>query len=206
MRWRVCSRKVAVGGILVLASMAAMATMEPVQAQAQSNEPNAFDQRWTLTGPFASWGLNSGFGANDISRQAFTTPFASGIAGLFVEANTAGAGGPYGNLLGPAFPTSQGQNWFSNFGNLDWKTSVFGSYKSDPKLFNGLYTTASFGITDFKTNPLGYSGLPNFSGGNDAVAVTARAGLGLQITPQITIEGSVGFTQMQSSAYGSAFR
>ena len=176
--------------------------MKPAKAQApQFNDFNAFDQQWGLARPFASWGLNAGFGADGISRQGYTTPFGSGIAGLFIESNTAGASGPYGNLLGPAFPTSQGQNWFSNFGNLDWKTSVFGSYKSDPKLFNGLYTTASFGITDFKTNALGYSGLPNFSGGNEAVAMTARAGLGLQITPQLSIEGSVGFTQMQGSAF-----
>ena len=34
---------------------------------------------------------------------------------------------------------------------------------------------------------------------NNAVAMTATAGVGYQITPQISIEGSVGFTQIQGA-------
>lgn len=202
MRWRFRSRSFAVGDIFVMASFAAAALVEPAKAQAPLfNDFNAFDQQWTLARPFAAWGLNADFGAVGINRQAYTTPFGSGTVGLFVESNTAGAGGAYANLLGPlpAFPTSQGQDWFAGLGSPQWRTSVFGGYKSDPALFNGLYTTASFGVTDFRSNALGFSGLPNLPG--DAVAVTARAGVGLQITPQITIEGSVGFTQLQTSPF-----
>jgi hypothetical protein len=67
-------------------------------------------------------------------------------------------------------------------------------------MFDGLYTTASFGVTNFKTNP-SLPGLANFSGNNDLTAVTVSAGVGLQLTPQISIEGSVGFTQMQNSNF-----
>jgi hypothetical protein len=118
--------------------------------------------------------------------------------GLLVESNVRdGAGGPSGNLLGPPL-FSQRQDWFAAMGNPEWKT-ISGNYKSNPALLNGIYTTASFGVTDFRTS--GFSGLPNFSGGNDMVGVTARAGLGFQLTPQITIEGSVGWTQLQGSAF-----
>lgn len=89
-------------------------------------------------------------------------------------------------------------NWFTGLGSGFSGSSVVGSYKSDPAMYNGLYTTASFGMTNISANPSGFSGLPGFT--TDATAVTARAGLGLQITPQISIEGSVGFTQMQQNS------
>jgi hypothetical protein len=41
----------------------------------------------------------------------------------------------------------------------------------------------------------------NFAGNNDLTAVTASVGAGLQLTPNITIEGSIGFTQMQNSNF-----
>jgi hypothetical protein len=87
-------------------------------------------------------------------------------------------------------------------GNPASFTSVFGSYKSTPDTaLNGLYTTASFGVTTFKANPSGFSGLPSFSGGNDVSGFSASAGVGLQLTPQISIEGSVGFTQGPASTF-----
>ena len=67
-------------------------------------------------------------------------------------------------------------------------------------MFNGLYTTASFGLTDFRTNLPGLSGLTNFSG-NDLVGVTASAGVGFQLTPNISVEGSVSWSQMPSSTF-----
>ena len=57
-----------------------------------------------------------------------------------------------------------------------------------------------FGVTSFKTNP-NFSGLTNFSGGNDGAAFSASAGVGLQLTPQISIEGSVGWTQAPSGTF-----
>ncbi len=66
-------------------------------------------------------------------------------------------------------------------------------------MFDGLYTTASFGVTNFKTNP-SFPGM-NFTGNNDLTAVTASVGAGLQLTPNISIEGSIGFTQMQNSNF-----
>lgn len=79
---------------------------------------------------------------------------------------------------------------------------MFGSYKSEPSaLFNGLYTTASFGAVTVRPNPLGISGMTGFAGGNDVTGLTASAGIGLQLTPQITIEGSVGLTQMPASGF-----
>jgi hypothetical protein len=138
-----------------------------------------------------------GFGsmATGVSQQAFTTKFDSGTVGLFVESNAQNSSNFFG-----ALPVSQ-QDWFAGLGDPTSRTSMFGSYKSDPTgLFDGLYTTASFGITNFKTNS-SFPGLANFSGSNDLTAVTARAGVGLQLTPQISIEGSVGFTQMQNSNF-----
>src|SRR5271154_3570758 len=114
MQWRFRSRSFAIGGIFVMATSAAAALLEPANAQApQFNDFNAFDQQWALARPYASWGLNADFGATGINRQAYTTPFGSGTVGLFVESNTAGASGAYGNLLGPlpGFPTSQRQDW-----------------------------------------------------------------------------------------------
>jgi hypothetical protein len=130
--------------------------------------------------------------ATSVSQQAYATKFGSGMVGLFAESNAPSSSNYFG--------TSQ-QEWFSGLGDPAWRTSMFGSYKSDPRagMFDGLYTTASFGVTNFKTNP----SLPgmNFAGNNDLTAVTASVGAGLQLTPNITIEGSIGFTQMQNSNF-----
>ena len=206
MHWRFGSRLLAIGGISLTVVLAAGALIERADAQMQQlNEGfNAFDPQWALGNPFMSSGF--GLGSNiavGINQQAYTARLGSGTVGLSVESY--GANATAGNFLGPAlaFPTSQRQDWFSNLGNPASFTSVVGSYKSAPDaaLFDGLYTTASFGITSISTNPTGFSGLPNFTAGNDAVGFSAKAGLGLQLTPQITIEGSVGVTQMPTSAF-----
>jgi hypothetical protein len=130
--------------------------------------------------------------ATSVSQEAYATKFGSGTVALFAESNAPTSGNFFG--------TSQ-QEWFSGLGDPAWRTSMFGSYKSDPKagMFDGLYTTASFGVTNFKTNP-SLPGL-NFAGNNDLTAVTASVGAGLQLTPNISIEGSIGFTQMQNSNF-----
>lgn len=165
---------------------------------------NALDPQWAFATPF---GLNST--APGVDRQGFTTKLGSGTVGLFSATNTQDYGaraiGSSGNYFDP-LPFSSiapSGNWFSSLGDSAWRSSVVGAYKSAPNdtLFNGLYTTASFGVTSFKTSPAGLPGLTNFTGGNDATAVTATAGVGFQITPQISIEGSVGFTQMQGSNF-----
>ena len=139
--------------------------------------------------------------ATAISQQTYATPVGSGTMGLFVAANSGGASAISSNMFG-TLPTSQRQDWFANLGSPASFNSVYGSYKSVPDTaLNGLYTTASFGVATIKANPLGYSGLPGFSAGNDASAFSARAGVGLQLTPQISIEGSVGFTQGPTSTF-----
>ena len=55
-------------------------------------------------------------------------------------------------------------------------------------------------MTSFKASPAGLPGLTNFTAGNDTTAMTVSAGVGYQISPNITIEGSVGFTQMQGGS------
>jgi hypothetical protein len=202
-----CWRSIGIGGISLMAVSATGALIAPADAQAQQVSGfNAFDPRWALATPFMFAGFNAGSNiAAGINQQAYTAPFGSGTVGLFVESNGqgGGAGATYGNFFGaaPAFPTSLRQDWFANLGEPAWRTSIVGSYKSAPDtaLLNGLYTTASFGVTSF--NPSGFSGLTNFSAGNDAVAVTASAGLGLQLTPQISVEGSVSWTQVPSPTF-----
>src|SRR5271154_2647196 len=117
MQWRFRPRSFAIGGIFVMATSAAAALLEPANAQApQFNDFNAFDQQWALARPYAAWGLNANFGATGINRQVYTAPFGSGMVGLFVDSNAAGASGTYGNLLGPgtAFPSSLRQDWFAS--------------------------------------------------------------------------------------------
>ena len=213
MPWRFCSRSIAIGCIGVMAALAAGAPIEPARAQAmaqtqtqtQTQTPNGFnalDPQWAFANPFISSGFGAGASmATVINQQAYATPWGSGTMGLFVASNAGGASGISSNMFG-TLPTSQRQDWFANLGGPASFTSVYGSYKSAPDMsLNGLYTTASFGVANIKANPLGYSGLPGFSAGNDVSAFSARAGVGLQLTPQISIEGSVGFTQGPASTF-----
>jgi hypothetical protein len=202
MQLRFCARSIA--GIFLMAALATGAVMELAHAQAQQASGfSEFDPRWALVS-----GLNAGSNIAGVNQQVYTSTFGSGTLGLSVQSsgrdNAPGASGISGNAFSPllAFPTSQRQDWFSNLANPDWKTSFVGTYRSaDTSLFSGVYTTASFGMAGVRTNPLGFSGLPNYSAGNDAVAFTARAGLGIQLTPQISVEGSFGFTQMPPSTF-----
>lgn len=210
MHWRFRSRLIAIGGIGLMAALAMGTSIKPAHAQAmaqtqtqtqQSNGFNALDPQWAFANPFMSAGFGAGSTmATAVNQQAYATPLGSGTMGLFVESYNGGASAISSNLFG-TLPTSQRQDWFANLGSPASFTSVYGSYKSAPDTaLSGLYTTASFGVTTIKANPLGYSGLPNFSG-NDVSAFSARAGLGLQLTPQISIEGSVGFTQGPGSTF-----
>jgi hypothetical protein len=207
MQWRYCSRSIAIGGICLMITSATGGLIAPANAQApQVSGFYAFDPRWALASPYTFSGLNTGSNfAAGINQQAYTAPFGTGTVGLFVESNVRGdgAGATAGNFFGapPAFPTSR-QDWFASLGDSAWRTSIVGSYKSAPDAgLNGLYTTASFGVTSFKTDPSGFSGLTNFSAGNDGVAFTASAGVGLQLTPQISVEGGFSWTQMPSSTF-----
>lgn len=217
MQWRSGSRPMAIGGACVMFMLATSGLIAPANAQAmqQVNGPqgtasqgaasqgtvsqasgfNALDPQWAFANPFMSSRFGLGPLATGVSQQAYATKFGSGTVGLFVESNAPNSSNFFG-----ALPVSQ-QDWFTGLGDPAWRTSMFGSYKSDPKtgLFDGLYTTASFGVTNFKTNP-SFPGL-NFSGNNDLTAVTASVGAGLQLTPQISIEGSVSFTQMPNSNF-----
>lgn len=207
MHWRLCSGSIAIGGICLIAAMATGALVEPAHAQAQqvnglltSRAADESYPQWAT--PYLFSGLNAGSGNN---QQAYTTKFGSGVVGIYsnVRDDGAGASGTFNNLFGRFDPpTSLRQDWFgTNLGNPAWRTSVFGSYKSEPGLFNGLYTTASFGVAGIRTNPAGFSGLTNFSGSNDVVGLTAGAGVGLQLTPNITVEGGFTFTQVPGSAF-----
>jgi hypothetical protein len=197
----------AIGGICLMVTAAAGALIEPAHAQAQQLDGFAMGRavdesypQWAR--PYLSSGFNAGSNiAGGSNRLAYTARFGSGIVGIFLESNGRDEGaGASGLLFGP--PTSLRQEWFgANLGNPAWRTSIFGSYKSEPSaaLINGLYTTASFGV--IRTNPPGFSGLTNFSAGNDAVGLTASAGLGLQLTPQISVEGGFTWTQVPGSAF-----
>jgi len=203
MQWRSFSRSIAIGGICLMTTLATSAVVAPAHAQAQSVTGfNPFDPQWAaLANPYTPFGFNAGLNmAPGTNQQAYTAKLGSGTVGLFVE-----SGGISGNSFGPqfVFPTSERQDWFTNAGDPAWRTSVVGSYKSNPNaaLLGGLYTTASFGVTSIRTNPSGLPGLTNFYAGNDAVGVTASAGLGLQLTPQISVEGSFGYTQMPASTF-----
>ncbi len=202
MPWKSRSRAMAIGLGLMMA-LATSASIAPAQAQ-QLNGFNALEPQWALGNPFMSSGFSAGSSfATGFNQQAYTAKLGSGTVGWLAESGGGGAGGISGDLFGPQFasPTSQRQDWFANLGNPAW-SSISGSYKSAPDTtLNGLYTTASFGMTSIKAYPSGFSGLPNFAAGNDAVALTARAGVGLQLTPDISIEGSVGVTQVQTPAF-----
>lgn len=183
------------------------ALIEPAHAQAQQVDGSAISYpQWAR--PYISSGFNAGSNFAGSNQPAYTAKLGSGTVGIFVESSGrddgAGTSGISGNLFGPqfGFPTSLRQDWSGvSLGNPSWRTSIFGSYKSEPNaaLLNGLYTTASFGVTSFRTNPPGFSGLTNFSAGNDVARLTAGAGVGLQLTPQISVEGGFTFTQGPAS-------
>ena len=220
MHWRPCAQIMAIGGICVAAILAtdtrahsqAMQVVGGSSAGSSTSGSNAvgfnpYDPQWALAGPF---GFNPASGmAAGIDRQAYTTKLGSGTVGLFAASNTqdygARAMGSTGNFFDPLpfSPIVPRGDWFGVLGNSAWRSSFVGTYKSSPNeaLFNGLYTTASFGVTSFKTSAPGLPGPTNFTSGNDATALTATAGVGVQITPQISIEGSVSFTQMQGSNF-----
>ena len=168
MPWRFHARPIAIGGIGLMAALAAGAPIAPAHAQAmaqtQTQQPNGFnalDPQWAFANPFISSGFGAGSSmATAINQQAYAAPFGSGTVGLFVASSAGSSNGISSSLFGP-LPTSQRQDWFANLGNPASFTSVYGSYKSVPDTaLNGLYTTASFGVTTIKANPLGYSGLP----------------------------------------------
>jgi hypothetical protein len=205
MHWRFCWRSIAIGSISLMVTSATGGLIAPASAQApQVSGFNAYDPRWALASPYTFSGFNTGSNFAAVDQQAYTATFGTGTVGLFVESVRSDvAGATTGNFFGaaPAFPTSR-QDWFASLGDSAWRTSVVGSYKSAPDAgLNGLYTTASFGVTSFKTDPSGFSGLTNFSAGNDGVAFTASAGVGLQLTPQISIEGGFSWTQVPSSTF-----
>lgn len=209
MHWRFRTRSVAIGACLTASLIAALpvgALVEQAQAQAMSSGFNPYDPQWAFARPDMPLGFNAGTTAN--SQPLYTAPFASGIVGLSVQSNTPDNGaraiGSTGNFFDPLpFSTLPSQSWFSSLGDPAWRTSFVGSYKSNPNsgLFDGLYTTASFGVTSFQASPPGLPGLSNFTAGNNATGVTASAGLGFQLTPQINIEGSVSFTQVPASNF-----
>jgi hypothetical protein len=208
------SRTIALGGICL---MALLADRAPVHAQAMQGSNatasnaspassnassfNPYDPQWALAAPFA---FNMGSG---VDRQVSTMKLGSGTLGLVAITNNQDYGaraiGSSGNFFDPLPFSSmvQPSPWFSSLNNTAWRSSFVGSYKSNPNdsAINGLYTTASFGVTNLQTGPASLPGLTNFTSGNNATAMTATAGVGYQITPQITIEGSVGFTQIQAS-------
>jgi hypothetical protein len=197
-------RSIAIGGLLLTVALATGARIAPGHAQAMQQVEgfNAYDPQWAQAGS----SMYSGFaGLNDASgiyQPAYQAKLSSGgTVGVYVSSSDhiTGGFGLSNNLFGSlASPLPMQSNWFTGLGSGFSGSSVVGSYKSDPAMYNGLYTTASFGMTNISANPSGFSGLPGFT--TDATAVTARAGLGLQITPQISIEGSVGFTQMQQNS------
>jgi hypothetical protein len=212
MQWRSSSRLIAISGACVMFALATSGSIKPANAQAmqQVNGPpatasqandsvasgfNALDPQWAFANPFTASRFGLGPMATGVSQQAYATKFDSGTVGLFVESNAPSPSNYFGGLA-----VAQ-QDWFTGLGDPAWRTSMFGSYKSDPRagMFDGLYTTASFGVTNFKTNP-SFPGM-NFTGNNDLTAVTASVGAGLQLTPNISIEGSIGFTQMQNSNF-----
>ena len=208
MQRRSSSRSIAIVGACAMFALATGGSIAPAHAQAmqqvsapatvsqgnasQASGFNALDPQWAFANPFMASRFGLGPMATSVSQQAYATKFGSGTVGLFAESNAPTSSNFFG--------TSQ-RDWFSGLGDPASRTSMFGSYKSDPRagMFDGLYTTASFGVTNFKTNP-SLPGL-NFAGNNDLTAVTASVGAGLQLTPNITIEGSIGFTQMQNSNF-----
>jgi hypothetical protein len=215
------SQTIAIGGICLMATLLTGAPVERARAQAMqvtgandtgsasagagSSGFNPYDPQWALAAPFG-FSTGSGFAT---SQPVYTAKLGSGTLGLFAASNVpdngARAMGSSGNFFDPLpfSPIAQRGTWFTSLGDSAWRSSFVGTYKSNPNdsPLNGLYTTASFGVTNFQTGPGGLPGLTNFTTGNDATAVTATAGVGFQITPQISIEGSVGFTQMPPSTF-----
>lgn len=206
MHWRFFARSVAIGGCLTV-TLATGALTGRAQAQAMSSAFNPYDPQWAFTRPDMPFGFNNG--ATGGTQPLYTAPFASGMVGLSVQSSAPDTGaraiGSTGNFFDPLpfGPTLPRQDWFSSLGDPAWRTSFVGSYKSNPNsgLFDGLYTTASFGVTSFQTSTPGLPGLTNFTAGNNATGMTASAGVGFQITPQINIEGSVSFSQMPASNF-----
>jgi opacity protein-like surface antigen len=205
MHWRVCSQSVAAHGICLMVIVAAGALAGPAHAQQQLNVGSAVDQsypQWAR--PYLFSGLNAGSSfANGSNQQAYTTRLGSGIVGLSVNSYSRDDGaGAAGNYLAPS-PVSamaQRQDWFgSSFASPAWRTSVAGTYKTDQN--SPFYTTASFGVAGYKPNLSGLSGLTGFTAGNEATGLTASAGVGVQVTPNITIEGGFTFTQGPPSAF-----
>ncbi len=204
MHWRFRAPSVAIGGVCLMATFATPALVGRAHAQAM-NGFNPYDPQWAS--PLTPLGFNAGAAGGN--QPIYTAPFASGMVGLSVQSNTQDTGaraiGSTGNFFDPLpfSPTLPRQDWFSSLGDPAWRTSFVGSYKSNPNfgMFSGLYTTASFGVTSFQTSAPGLPGLANFTAGNNATAVTASAGLGFQLTPQINIEGSVSFSQMPASNF-----
>jgi hypothetical protein len=220
MQWRSSSRSMAIGGACIMFALATSVSIEPANAQAmqqvngppatasQSNDSrasgfNALDPQWAFANPFMASRFGLGPMATGVSQQAYATKFDSGTVGLFVESNAPSSSNYFGGLA-----VGQ-QEWFSGLGDPAWRTSMFGSYKSDPKagMFDGLYTTASFGVTNFKTNP----SLPgmNFADSNDLTAVTASVGAGLQLTK--SLENALGqraiiIVKMVAAGYANDFR
>jgi hypothetical protein len=208
MHRRFCSRSIAIGGVCLTVAAAAVVVVAPAGAQAQ--QADGLGLWGTANGFYPLWArpyLFSGFnGSSPATGSGYTTKLGSGTVGMFVESYGQGNGGWASGGSGNYFssmsgsPTSLRENWFSA-GDPTWRTSIVGSYKSEPNTaLSGVYTMASFGMTSIKTNPLGIAGLTNFSG-NDAVGVTASAGVGVKLTPDITLEGSVSWTQMQPSGF-----
>jgi hypothetical protein len=207
MPWGFGSRSIGIGGICLMAALVAGALVEPAAVQAQQSD--GFGMWGTANGFYPLWAkpyVFSGFDGSSLGTGSnqYTTKLGSGTVGMFVQSYGQGSGGSatagyFGPLLGS--PTSLREDWFAA-GNPAWGTSIVGSYRSEPNAaLSGLYTTASFGLTSIRTNPLGLPGVTNFSSGNEAIRMTASAGVGLKLTPNITVEGSVSFTQMQPSSF-----
>ena len=202
MPWKICARSIANGGTGLLA----LALLAPVHAQQQLNVGSAVDPSYPQwAAPYLFSGFNAGSGiAAASNQQLYTAKLGSGIVGLSVNSYSRddGAGGIAGNYLAPSPMSSmaQRQDWFgSSFANPAWRTSVAGTYKTDQN--SPFYTTASFGVAGYKPNFSGLSGLSGFSAGNEATGLTASAGGGVQVTPNITIEGGFTFTQGPPTAF-----
>jgi hypothetical protein len=215
MSWGFGSRSIGIGSICLMAAVVAGALVEPAAAQAQ--QVDGFGMWGTANGFYPLWArpyVFSGFDGPSLATGSnqYTTKLGSGTVGMFVQSYGQGSGGwgsggwargSSDNYFSPlsGSPTSLRENWFAA-GDPAWGTSIVGSYRSEPNAaLSGLYTTASFGLTNIRTSPLGLPGVTNFSSGNEAVGMTASAGVGLKLTPNITVEGSVSFTQMQPSSF-----
>ncbi|MDE2065792.1 MAG: hypothetical protein KGK01_02585 [Bradyrhizobium sp.] len=215
MHWGSRSRIIAIGSICLTAALVsgesalaqAMQVVGPSSTNLNSSASssntagfNPYDPHWAMATPF-------GFNTAAPGVEAYALKLNSGTLALYSATNTEDYGahriGSTGNLFDPLPFSSSTQPgaWFSGLGDSAWRSSVVASYKSNPNdTLGGLYTTANFGMTSFKTDPAGLPGLTNFTSGNDASAMTVSAGVGYQISPHLTIEGSVGFTQMQQGS------